>query len=641
LKNFFLLFFLLQLSWLNLVAQSSCPEKFAAYNSQGQRITNICVGERIRFKACDASIEPDKEYYDFDKSNDVAFPDTVKYYTYTTAGTYTVTQLIRTPNSDQASIQNSQNFTVVDAPQPVFTTLACSLNQVKVTITDQSYDKYVVDFGDGTTQPVNKGTSVSVHSYTQGGSYKIRVTGQYNAATCSNFQETTIQTLPAVNPPKLEAATITNLAAAGSVSLNLSGAQPEYYYLVERISNNNSTVIDTIKNPATATITHPLANIDTRTSLCFRIRATDQCGTNLSALSNTVCTVPVTSTNENENISLNWPAYPEPAQLIRYEVLRNGEIVANVVATGTGFQDTKVQCGTRYCYKIIALTRSNSQSTSNEVCETVTSNQSPVPGYLSSTFTPNNTIQLNFVTTENAQEITYQKKTGSSPFTNLTISNQLSVLDQVPSGQQPLCYQATFRNTCNQISAASNITCPVFLEVNSPRNGVATLNWSAYEGFPAGVAAYYIQTLDAAGAVLQTIPVSGTTLNSEITVSENQQVFFRIWATPNNYQAPAETFSNTVIFRQEFKLIIPNAFSPNGDGLNDVFEVKGHFLANYRLLIYDRWGQILFDNNNQSRGWDGRLNGKEIPTGAYPYRITGQDTSGKEFTKTGTVTLLR
>jgi gliding motility-associated-like protein len=301
-----------------------------------------------------------------------------------------------------------------------------------------------------------------------------------------------------------------------------------------------------------------------------------------------------------------------------------------------------VQCGTRYCYKVVALlTRANTTSNSNEVCETATSNQNPVPGYLSSTFTPANTIQLNFVTTEKAQEITYQKKTGSTPFANLTVSDQLSIIDQAAPGQPPLCYQATFRNICNQVSAASNTTCPIFLEVNSPRNGIAALNWSAYEGFPAGVAAYYIQTLDANGMVLQTDPVSGTTLNSEVTVSGNQQVFFRIRATPNNNQAPTETFSNTVIFRQEFKLIIPNAFSPNGDGLNEVFEVKGQFLANYRLLIYDRWGQILFDNQNQSRGWDGRLNGKEIPTGAYPYRITGKDASGKEFTKTGTVTLLR
>jgi len=640
LKKVFLLLFLLQLSGLNLVAQSTCPEKFVAYNSQGQRVTTLCAGEKIRFKACDPAIDPDKEYYDFDKSNGLAFPDTVKFFTFPAAGTYTVTQLINTSGSGQASQQFPQDFTVVDAPAPGFTTLLCALNQVSLSITDQTYDTYFVDFGDGTTQPVNRGEAVPTHQYKQSGSYKIRVTGRYNNATCTNFQESTIQTLPAVSPPKIESAIITSYAEAGSISLTWSGAQPEYYYLIEQVTNSTVTILDTFKNPTFTNITLLIPHLDTRASICLRIRITDPCGTVLPVNSNTLCTIPLTATAGNQNITLNWPAYPNLSDLMRYEIYRNGEFLTNVAASGSSYQDKNVPCGTRYCYKILALTNTNSQSTSNEVCETAVSNEAPPPGYLSSSFTPANTVLLTFAPTENAQKITYQKKTGNTNFSELAVSDQLSFSDpDVNLGQQPLYYQATYQNACNQVSAVSNITCPIWLAVTATNNSTANLSWSAYAGFPAGTAAYEVQTLDGAGTVLQTMPVSSTTLNATVNISQNQQVLFRIRATGNNVDG--ETFSNTVNLVQEASIFIPNAFSPNGDQLNDIFEVKGRFLAAYRMLIYDRWGQILFDSKNQGQGWDGRFNGKEIPTGTYAYRITGQDAAGKEFTKTGTVTLLR
>jgi len=640
LKKFFPVFILLQFYWLNLVAQTACTENFAAYNSQGQRITTLCSGERIRFKACDPAIDPDKEYYDFDSSNGLSFPDTVKFFTFPAAGTYTVTQLINTSGTGQASQQFPQSFTVVDAPAPVFTTLLCAQNKVNVFISDQVYDTYMVEFGDGTTQQVNRGEVVPPHPYSISGTYKIRVTGQYKGATCRNFTEVTIQTLPAVKTPDLETISIINYAANGSIALTWSENQPEYYYLVERIANNSVTAIDTIKNPATARITHTIQNIDSRASLSFRIRITDQCGTVLPNISNTIFTVPVTTIINDQNITLNWPIYPDPALLEHYEVYRNGELLANVLPTATNYQDNEVQCGTRYCYETIAMMRNRSKSTSNVICDTAISNVAPPPGYLSSTYTPANTVELNFVPAENTSSITYQKKVGNAGFSDLTITDQLNYTDQAGiSGQQPGCYQATYINNCNQVSAVSNSTCPVFLEVTSSGNSTAVLNWTAYAGFPAGVAQYHIQTLDAVGTVLQSMPVSSNTLSSVINISENQQVLFRIRATQNN--AAEETFSNTVNLIQESSLQIPNAFSPNGDLLNDIFEVKGRFLASYRMVIYDRWGQILFDSKNQNQGWDGRLNGKEIPTGAYPYRITGKDAAGKEFAKTGTVTLLR
>jgi gliding motility-associated-like protein len=59
------------------------------------------------------------------------------------------------------------------------------------------------------------------------------------------------------------------------------------------------------------------------------------------------------------------------------------------------------------------------------------------------------------------------------------------------------------------------------------------------------------------------------------------------------------------------KLGIPNAFTPNGDGHNDQFRPKyGSEISNYRLLIFNRFGQKLFESIDKLKGWDGKLNGK-------------------------------
>ncbi len=69
-------------------------------------------------------------------------------------------------------------------------------------------------------------------------------------------------------------------------------------------------------------------------------------------------------------------------------------------------------------------------------------------------------------------------------------------------------------------------------------------------------------------------------------------------------------------------LYLPNAFSPNGDGINDQFNIISRCpLSEFELLIYDRWGKNIFRSTTISQGWDGRFNGELLPVGAYAYVI--------------------
>jgi len=93
------------------------------------------------------------------------------------------------------------------------------------------------------------------------------------------------------------------------------------------------------------------------------------------------------------------------------------------------------------------------------------------------------------------------------------------------------------------------------------------------------------------------------------------------------------------------QLYFPNAFTPNGDGLNDVFEIKGHDFdwETYQINIYNRWGQVVFQSNDINKTWDGKMvNSNEFcPPGVYNLIINVKDKKHHKNKFTGSVTLLK
>jgi gliding motility-associated-like protein len=76
-------------------------------------------------------------------------------------------------------------------------------------------------------------------------------------------------------------------------------------------------------------------------------------------------------------------------------------------------------------------------------------------------------------------------------------------------------------------------------------------------------------------------------------------------------------------------IFIPNAFSPNNDGANDVFRVLGNNIFDFNLKIYNRWGAIIFETNQVETGWDGKYNGKEVSSGVYVWVLNAKDANGR------------
>lgn len=88
-------------------------------------------------------------------------------------------------------------------------------------------------------------------------------------------------------------------------------------------------------------------------------------------------------------------------------------------------------------------------------------------------------------------------------------------------------------------------------------------------------------------------------------------------------------------------MFVPNAFSPNADGVNDVLYVRGKCLANFTFLIFNRWGERVFETSKQELGWDGTFNGEPMNSGVFVYRLQGTTISNEPFSMKGNITLIR
>ncbi|MEO8151235.1 MAG: PKD domain-containing protein [Bacteroidia bacterium] len=91
----------------------------------------------------------------------------------------------------------------------------------------------------------------------------------------------------------------------------------------------------------------------------------------------------------------------------------------------------------------------------------------------------------------------------------------------------------------------------------------------------------------------------------------------------------------------EPELYIPNAFSPNGDGVNDVIYVHGNTIMEMHFVIYDRWGVKVFESNEPSFGWDGSYKGKKLTPAVYDYYAEIKCYNNEKFSKKGNITLLK
>lgn len=194
-----------------------------------------------------------------------------------------------------------------------------------------------------------------------------------------------------------------------------------------------------------------------------------------------------------------------------------------------------------------------------------------------------------------------------------------------------LSYTVVANDSCGNRNVVSPMAKTIYLKgENINSNAYALLKYTPYETWRNGVLEYEVEFFNKAANTwtnLNTLPGNVLTAQSQILPdSENisiygPQICYRVKATEQNGNKQI-SISNVICLPIYPVVFIPNAFSPNGDGLNDYFKPVTAGLNSYIFQIYDRWGQLVYEDSPESKGWDGTFRGKPIEEGVYVYRLS-------------------
>jgi len=102
-----------------------------------------------------------------------------------------------------------------------------------------------------------------------------------------------------------------------------------------------------------------------------------------------------------------------------------------------------------------------------------------------------------------------------------------------------------------------------------------------------------------------------------------------------------DTTAKEIIVKDDFSIYLPNAFSPNNDGMNETYKAVFYNISNYEMEIFDRWGEKVFTTSEPGQGWDGTVQGSESPQGIYVYKVTYLAKTGTSGYLTGKFSLIR
>ncbi|TXK44891.1 T9SS type B sorting domain-containing protein [Pontibacter qinzhouensis] len=629
-KYLLILIFLL----MNLVAmaQSRC---FKAYH-EGKEVTVFCVGQTIRFKDCSGRVSPEQEYY-YHPEEDINNPnkDTVKTITFTRPGPVTITQLANFNNQGTSLFR--QDFEVKATPEPTFTITGCDRRTVRVQITDTSYDTYNLDFGNGQSRAVTSGERVT-YTYAAEGAYTITLTGSYRGATCSQSATKEFKDFSPLPLPVLSQVTVDRQAQVnGSISISYK-VESRYTYLLEHLNpaDNSVLAVDTLDGleSGVAVKLKTLENINTTEPRCYRVRVTDACGN--SQVSSTVCSIVFNASVASGEAVLTWKTHLFPGQQVEIRNSSNNTTLYTSADPQGSTTISNLTCG-RYCYSAM-VTGGDGFGIAQDQCVEIAATAAPPAGYLLASYNNQNQVEL---TLQVPQEQTfrqlevYREPGGNSQPVGTALTTTYRDEVNTPG---TYCYQATYTDDCSATSSLSNTTCPMYLQLREQGVAGIQLFWTAFTGYQGGVLRYEVEQLNAVNTVVASTPATGTTYTDSNPVEE-QRLRYRIKAISRT--GAEVSYSNILEVVQPIRLFVPSAFSPNNDGLNDIFTVKGNFFENFSIRIYNRSGQVVYEATDATAGWDGTTKGQLQPAGAYVYEIAVTTTDGEKKTRKGTVTLIR
>jgi gliding motility-associated-like protein len=425
-------------------------------------------------------------------------------------------------------------------------------------------------------------------------------------------------------------------------------------YYIYRNGGSGWTQIATITDASVDTYLDATVSNANSKVYCYRLSTAKICPTFfIGERGNEVCSILSDAVYVSQVQSLvNWDAYqgwPNPEYTVLADNGSEFEVASGIsnteyVFTACSFQgdfrvrvtDPETGC-VAYSGRSPMVTQEDQLPEKRDICRaTVESGDSAI------------LVEWEMATEDDFESYRLFRRPADQPgFTEIFSSTDPAVVSFMDTAVEvdanSYCYRLEVRDFCeNAISSSRHCTVLLTGEGKSTDYSLR-LEWSPYQGFPGGLLSNELWTTNPdAGDGLITSFGPGTLSYDDIEVQDDQPVYcFRIRATEAGPGCGVDSWSNEVCLSFPPVLYLPNAFSPNDDNINDRFEISGAFLKEFHLLIFNRWGKLVYESSSVNDPWDGTYNGRPVPEGVYVYSIEVEGYEGEYFQRSGSITLMR
>jgi len=440
-------------------------------------------------------------------------------------------------------------------------------------------------------------------------------------------------------------------------------------------ANGSAVIIDTVSSS-----TFSYKDLDVRrpaflAAQCYRIAPIDSCSKTQGAIS-THCTMHLTRTFDpcEGEVSLNWTPYDGwdngVEQYDVYMSTNNGPFVLKGEVDGTvnSYGILNISAINTYAFYITARSRTGGVSSNSNLLGTKfdIADKTQHIRLRSATINENTSVGINCLVDRKAEfdhialyrshsrEGTYQKIRKFVPSNR--VDSFLTIEDTIPlDNQLKAFYYAIVIDECGKPIVKSNTISTTYLKaVGSKYDFKTELNWNlaiitdtieqvqpayyAYYGMNRQLQANYFGS-SRTGTRLEHPFVSDAIYSNEFCYQIEL-----IQQASTLYPKEDISYSNMECFLFEPEFHIPTAFSPNIDGVNEIWKpeiIYGEAGTGYLLQIYDRWGKIVFETDDPNEGWDGTHNSEPCPIGSYIYKFKLLSYSESQIQREGTFTLVR
>jgi hypothetical protein len=567
---------------------------------------------------------------------------------------------------------------VIQTHIPEIEVVRCGNLSIKITIknttTNTFHNQYLVDWGDGQQEKfiLNAASlpfNIPTHQYTQIPTSPPSIIGKYvrdNAVVCSSLAKN-ISLEDFVYISELNGL---NSGKEAQLVILQGETNKEYAIQYKKVVNSTWTDYGEIIKYGVDKGEIIVKGLDPTNEYCFRVKEVlNTCG--LISYTNEVCTiVPRLNLLASNSLIIDWNVPNGVSNIQDYKInLKDSDNTsyATFTSINNSFTHSPLKCKSKYTFKVSTAYNFNKYVVSIKSpdfsVDTETAKKLP-PILVGAISIEKPKIFVNLAVPDSFEPVSYtfyRAENNSENFKEIAnTSNSYLVESGLDFTKNQYCYKVDYTNICGVKSELSPSFCSVF----SSLENTSTLQWTPIEivqidEYISSEKEYIVQMIDNSGGTHEISRVKKTNFKfsdnalieeellkfgkAKLLIEASQDLVIDYYGTVQNIYFSVH--SNEIEVFKPIAFYLPNAFTPDNTGPseNEVFMAKGEFLNGIQMLIYDKWGSVIFESNDLNIGWTGKQSDglTPCPIGEYSYKITCEDIFGQKSTKIGSIALLK